>query len=45
MADGAMPIASLIPLLCPAVDARYPLEAAEDRVLVRLGANGFEKSE
>ena len=40
-----MPIASLIPLLWPAVEVRYALEPAEERVLVRLGANMFEKFE
>ena len=37
--------ASLLPRLCPADVLRYPLEAADDIVLVLLGGNGFDMLE
>lgn len=41
MAEGAMPVASLTPRLCP----KYPLEAVEERVLVRLSSKAPEEFE
>jgi len=40
VADGDIPLASLNPLLCP-----YPLDAADDIVLVRLNSNGSDELE
>jgi hypothetical protein len=41
MVEGDMPVASLKPLLWP----MYPLEAVDDRVLVRLSSNTPEELE